>query len=144
MNHIEKTKHLVSMGKVVICNPHYLTETAGQQERSLIGQRTAFLKFHRFMFDLQNSQIDSLWQGYKAANLQAQKDFLNEICCDLTLLCDAIQYQIALRGDNQADTMIAEEIAVSWHANVKLAEQFKEITSEHLISAAKEFLEYSH
>lgn len=142
MNHIDKTIFLVKQGRVAICNPMYLSNQhlTEQQEKSMLGNRTVFLAFHRFMFDLQNSQIDKIWHAYKTENVKAQVNFPDEKCCDLLLLCDAIQYQIAIRHDNQADPAITEEIAISFHQNAKLANDFEEITSDYLINVIKKWI----
>ncbi|WP_427501390.1 hypothetical protein ACQE3E_06725 [Methylomonas sp. MED-D] len=140
MNHIEKTKYLLSVGKVAIMNPAYLSVMPTQHEKSMLGQRTGFLAFHRFIYNLKDQDIYKLWDAYKNAFVQASKDFPDEICCDLSLMRDALQFQIAIRDDKQADPAIAEEIAISFHQNAKIAKEFEEITSEYLIGIVKEWL----
>lgn len=77
----------------------------------------------------------------KSAYAQAQIDFPNEVCCDLSLLGDALQYQIAVRDDKQGDPAIAEQIAISFHKNAQLAKNYDEITSEYLIDLCKQWLD---
>ena len=140
MNNVEKTKVLVNRGMVVPINPAYLSKLPDQQEKSLLGQRTLFLAFNRFMFNLPDKHVYRLSDEYKKTFLQAQKDFPDEICCDLSLMYDAIQYQIAVRDDRQGDPAIVEEIAISWRENCNIAKEFDEITSDYLIDLAKKWL----
>jgi len=140
MNHIEKTKKLIIDGKVAIFNPVYLALMPEQHEKSMLGQRTTFLAFHRFLFNLPDMHIYKLWEGYKKSHLEAVKQYPDDVFCDLSLMCDALQYQIATRDDKQGDAMIAEQIAISFHQNAKLARDFDNITSDHLIELANNWL----
>lgn len=140
MNHIEKTKMLLSHGKVAILNPVYLNPMPEQHEKSMLGQRILFLAFHRFIYNLNDQDIYKLWAAYKKAYAKATKDFPDDICCDLSLLRDALQFQVAIRDDKQADPAIAEEIAISFHENAKLAMDFEVITSDYLIGILKDWI----
>ena len=122
-------------GKAVLINPRYLTIGRDSQEfKSLLGQRTAFLEFHIYMFsrsDLEIQKLSDGWKHYLAVNGVNQH---NSAYIDHNLIKDAIDYQIIIRNihDNQ-DKNLADEVAKSWQKNQGLAKDFDVITSEHLI-----------
>ena len=141
MNHIEKTKFLIDNGMMSVINPAYLKDLTEQQERSMLGQRTIFLAFNRFIYDLTDQQVYKLWGKYREEFRKASAEFPDDNFCDLMLIRDALQFQIAIRDDEQASPEIAEEIAMSWHSSANLAKQFDEITSDYLISTIKNWME---
>ncbi len=140
MNHIEKTKFLVEKGMHSFINPAYLNTLSEQSERSMLGQRTVFLKFHRYMYSLTDQQIYKIWNEYKEHFRNVSKGCPGDNFIDLSLLRDAIQFQISIRDDKQASPEISEEIAMSFSENVRLAKYFEEITSDHLIEICDGFL----
>lgn len=122
-------------GKAVLINPHYLTlDRDSQKFKSLIGQRTAFLEFHIYMFsrtDLEIHKLANGWKHYLAVNGINQRDV---VYTDHSLIKDAIDYQLVIRNNKgNQDPLIADEVAKSWQKNQELAKDFDEITSEHLI-----------
>ena len=122
-------------GKAVLINPRYLTLDRDSQEfKSLLGQRTAFLEFHIYMFSCTDLEIHKLangWKHYLAVNGMNQRD---SIYIDHSLVKDAIDYQLIIRNmrGNQ-DQNLADEVAKSWQKNQCQAHDFDEINSAHLI-----------
>lgn len=125
---------------IAVVNPAYLKTLSDQQERSMLGQRTVFLQFHRFIFSLTDQQIYKIFDKYKEQFKKSSEEFPSDNFCDLALIKDAVQFQIAVRDDKQASPQVAEEIAMSWHANANLAKSFEEITSDHLLKILKVWL----
>jgi hypothetical protein len=155
-NHaIEVVKKLVEKGIPVITNPYYMesiyngksTEQiklenkkeadeqypAGlQRELSLRGQRTGFIEFHRYMFAMTDIEIQQLKKAYKKFHADTFEE--EYIYTDQSLLNDALDYQLCIRSADGFDIQhVSKDVLDSWKYNVKLAEDFPEITSEHLI-----------
>jgi hypothetical protein len=141
---IASTKEMISMGLRVSINPCYLdrSKMTDQQNRSLLGQRTLFLDFQRFMYSMSNEQLDMLKNGYQKEFLAQSQECPNDNFIDMSLMIDSIQLQIALRDDKQADPYIRQQIAISFRHNARIAKDFAEITSEHLINLANKLIEY--
>lgn len=144
MSHaIETAKALVNKGKSSICNPFYLNvDLESQQGKSILGQRTTFLLFHKFMFELTDTQLAQLNNGYKRYFSKNRIGSLDSVFCDLSLLKDAIDYQLCIRSADGFDVAsISEDVVQSWQSNLKLAGEFEEITSKHLLDLADQMLE---
>jgi hypothetical protein len=161
MNHITEVKRMMDDGLTVIANPDYLkskladkssneikemrqndgqlTRTA-QHEMSLRGNRLALIEFHRFMFDLSDVEVKRLWNAKKQFWFDNKLGEDKNSYCDVNLLEDATQYQLCIRDEKQFAQMIADEIARSFRQNMKLASNFYEITSDHMIHLAKSLL----
>jgi len=113
--------------------------TSAQLELSLRGQRTRFIEFHRVMFSMSDIELQLLNKAYKryyADNRLGQDD---SIYTDVSLLKDAIDYQLCVRSADGFDAQhVAEEVAINFHENVKLIKDSDEVTSEHLIRLIQE------
>lgn len=161
MNIIEITKKMAAEGMTTITNPaHLKTELsklneeeikkmrsengqlvpAAQQEMSLRGDRIAFIEFHRYIYDLSDVEIAELKQAMKQFYYKEKLGESEYIYCDQSLLEDAIDYQFCLRGSSNFSPGICEEIAISFKNNIKLALQYSEIDSKHLIAFAKRLI----
>lgn len=135
MDKIAFVNQTMLAGKSVLINPRYLTISRDSQEfKSLLGQRTAFLEFHIYMFSRSDLEINKLangWKRYLAVNGINQRD---SMYIDHSLIKDAIDYQFVIRNSKgNQDPLIADEVAKSWQKNQIMANDFDEITSEHLI-----------
>ena len=130
---LERMAVYAGLGRKTICNPAYLGSSAnGQQVRSLMGQRLAFLRFHGFMFDLSDEQVQRLHKAVRAESAAQSEKFV-----DLSMIEDAAAYQLCLRGADAFDSdAVAEEIVGSFEHWRGLAEGFPEIDSELLIDRA--------
>lgn len=139
---IDTAKKLFTKGLVGICNPMYLTiDSDSQQFRSLAGQRTAFLQFHQFMFSLSDVEISQLNNGYKRFFADNKIGEMDSVFNDVALMKDAIDYQLCIRSADAFDIVnIGEDVAASWQVNLKISQDFEEVTSEHLIDLAKKML----
>lgn len=162
MDHIEETKRMMLAGLAVVANPNYLDISfadksvgeiksmqrdgndqlpiAAQQELSLRGDRLALIEFHRFLFYLADVDLKRLWNAKKHFWAEKRLGDNDSSYCDVNLLQDAVQYQLCLRDDKQFDQMIADQIARSFKFNLKLASDFPEITSQHMINFARNLL----
>jgi len=161
MNHIKETKRMMKDGLTVITNPQYLTSDlsgksvdeikamrqkdgqlthAAQKEMSLRGDRAALIEFHRFMYSLSDADIKRLWSAKKQLWFDKKLGEDENSYCDVNLLEDATQYQLCIRDEKEFDQMIADQIARSFRQNIKLAADFPEITSAHMIHLAKSLL----
>ncbi len=108
-----------------------------QRELSLRGQRTAFVEFHGFMFSLSDMQLQSLKKAYKQFHLETQDDQYSYV--DKNLINDAIDYQICIRAADGFDIQhTSKDVLESWRHNARIAEQYPEITSGHLISLVEQ------
>lgn len=108
-----------------------------QVELSLRGQRTAFIEFHRFMFAMTDIEIQQLKKAYKKFYAQNRSD--EYVYTDVSLLNDAIDYQICIRSADGFDIKdVSLDVLQSWNHNRALAEDYPEITSEHMINLALE------
>ena len=159
MNHIETMTRMMNDGLTVVTNPSVLkSELAdktseeirtmrqgdgqltpqAQHEMSLRGDRCAFVEFHRFMFGLSDVDVKRLWNAKK----QFTADNYDEgfTYCDVNLLIDATQYQLCIRDARGFDQITADEIAKSFRFNAKSANDFPEITSQHMITFAQKMM----
>lgn len=137
---IDTAKKLFAKGLAGICNPIYLT-VDGQQFKSLAGQRTTFLAFHKFMFSLSDIEIAQLNNGYKRFYADNRIGEMDSVFNDVALIKDAIDYQLCIRSADAFDIVnIGEDVAASWQVNVGISKDFEEVTSEHLIDLAKQML----
>jgi hypothetical protein len=162
MKHIQKTIKMMKDGLTVITNPIYLKSEsadkssedikkmrqgdgqltpAGQQELSLRGCRTALIEFHRYMYNLSDSDIRRLWNAKKQYWIDHKLAEDENTYCDVNLMIDAIQYQVCIRDEKQFDQMIADQIARSFLHNIKLAANYPEITSQHMINLVKKLFD---
>jgi len=143
MNAIETSKNLVKSGKSCICNPYYLNvDESSQQGKSLLGQRTAFLKFHQLMFNMTDIQLAQLSNGYKRFYAVNKLGSSTDIFTDVSLIKDAIDYQLCIRSHDSFNVnQVSEEVVQSWQRNLKLAKEFNEITSDVLIDLVNQMLE---
>lgn len=143
MNAIETAKNLVKSGKSCICNPYYLNvDESSQQGKSLLGQRTAFLKFHQLMFNMSDIQLAQLNNGYKRFYASNKLGASTDIFTDVSLVKDAIDYQLCIRSHDSFNVnQVSEEVVQSWQSNLKLAKEFNEITSDVLIDLVNQMLE---
>jgi len=143
MNAIETSKNLVKSGKSCICNPYYLNvDESSQQGKSLLGQRTAFLKFHQLMFNMTDIQLAQLSNGYKRFYAVNKLGPSTDIFTDVSLIKDAIDYQLCIRSHDSFNVnQVSEEVVQSWQRNLKLAKEFNEITSDVLIDLVNQMLE---
>ena len=143
MNAIETAKNLVKNGKSCICNPYYLNvDELSQQGKSLLGQRTAFLKFHQLMFNMTDIQLAQLSNGYKRFYASNKLGASTDIFTDVSLVKDAIDYQLCIRSHDSFNiNQVSEDVVQSWQSNLKLAKEFNEITSDVLIDLVNQMLE---
>ena len=135
MDKIAFVNQTILAGKSVLINPRYLTIGRDSQEfKSLLGQRIVFLEFHIYMFSRSDLEIHKLangWKHYLAVSGINQRD---SMYIDHSLIKDAIDYQFVIRNSKgNQDPLIADEVAKSWQKNQIMANDFDEITSEHLI-----------
>lgn len=139
---IDTAKKLFTKGLAGICNPMYLTIDAdSQQFKSLAGQRTTFLAFHKFMFSLSDIEIAQLNNGYKRFFADNRISDMDSVFNDVALIKDAIDYQLCIRSADAFDIVnVGEDVAASWQVNIGIARDFEEVTSEHLIDLAKQML----
>ena len=163
MNAAERTKEMMHENWTVVTNPTYLESKfsgmsikeikeeridkaqqlspAAQQELSLRGDRTAFIEFHRYMYSLEDVDIQRLKNAMKQFVFDENLANADSIYCDQSLLLDAIDYHLCIRFDKDFSVQIADQIARHFRQNCKLAQDFPEINSEHLIHFAKNLME---
>jgi len=163
MNTIERTKKMMMDGWAVITNPANLesqftgmtTEEikagrkdktqqfppAVQRELSLRGNRTAFIEFHRFMYSLSDDEILKLAAAMKQFVYEERLAEDKYTYSDQRILEDAIHYHFCIRFEKNFSAQIAEQIAEHFAQECKIAQDYQEVTSEHLIKFTKNLLE---
>ena len=161
MDIIKKTKRMMRDGLATITNSEHLISElsdktvnelkkmrqengqltpAAQHEMSLRGDRLALIEFHRFIFNLSDSDIKRIWNAKKQFWIDNKLGEDENTYCNVNLLIDVTQYHLCLRDDRGFDQMICDQIARSFRQNMKLARNYEEITSAHMINFAKNLL----
>lgn len=115
----------------MLCVPAYLTIRSGNQEKSMLGQRTRFLAFHRYVHNLTDSELKNAYQKVKNKLVADRLFDDNSIFVDNSLIVDVLQHEICVREAYQPE--ILADIQKSYQKNVSLANDFPEINSKHLI-----------
>jgi hypothetical protein len=110
-------------------NPENLSE---QQERSMLGQRTRFLKLHRYIDSLSDAELKTALDKVKAKFVSELKACPYDRFTDTAILEDVIHHEISLREGYSVEQLV--DIRNSYLDNVEIAEQFPEVTSEHMIA----------
>ena len=131
-------KELMAQGMIVLTDPSYLENE--HFEKGMNKPRTKFVEFHRFMAKLSNDEIKRIRKGCIQAQAKAFENFPNEMCCDLALLDHASMYHFCIRDNERGCIFSAEDSARDFQIFANMAENFEEITSDHLIGLSKTFL----
>lgn len=116
----------------LLCNVRYLGKMSDQQEKSMMGQRTRFLALHRHVDQLNDSDLK---ERLKIVNkLQAEYNVSNpeDTFTDINILTDVLHHEISLRDGYSVEQL--NDIRKSYLHNVRTAEDFQDVTSEHMIS----------
>lgn len=109
------------------------------QEMSRKGK--VFLKgtFPDYLYSMTDEEIQGLLAAYKAEYLKCASEYPNDIFADLATIKDAIDFNICIRNINgNLDLAMAEECAISYGKNLKLAQSF-DLDQIFLIERVKEF-----
>lgn len=119
---------------LLLCNPMWLNpeNISEQQEKSMCGQRTRFLKLHRYIDSLNDNELKITLKGVNEKFVDENRMFPNDIFTDTSILTDVLHHEIMIR-DGYDVTQI-EDVKKSYHYNVRIAEQFEEVTSDHMIN----------
>jgi hypothetical protein len=112
-----------------------------QHELSLRGDKTAFVEFHRYMFALIDGEILKLAAAMKQFVYKERLSEDEYTYSDQRILEDAIHYHLCVRFDRDFSVQIADQIARHFRQECKIAQDYQEVTSELLITFAKNLLE---
>jgi hypothetical protein len=119
---------------LLLCHSKYLKSEniSDQQNQSMLGQRTRFLALHRYIDNLSCNELKSALEKVKAKFIRELEQYPNDSFIDTKILEDVIHHEIMIRDDY--DVSQIENILKSYLCNVHLAEQFLDVTSDHMIS----------
>lgn len=122
--------------EAALINPFYLNEDKNSQRyRSLRGQRTVFIEFHEFMFNMSDIELQQLIKKHKKWVTENYSE--TERYVDSAIVRASIDYQIALRESEAIEIELLEEIAKDFRYEQQLSKDFPEIDSAHLINFIK-------
>lgn len=102
-----------------------------------------FLKgtFPDYLYSMTDDEIMDLLKAYKAEYLKCSTEYPNDFIADLATIKDAIDFNICIRNLNaNLDLALAEECALSYEKNLKLAQSF-DLDQMFLIERTKEIRE---
>ena len=131
----ERKKRLIKeMPEALLCHPTWLNpeNLSEQQEKSMLGQRTRFLKLHRYIDGLSDEELKTALDKVKAKFVRESKLCPNDRFTDTAILEDTLHHEISLREGYSVEQLV--DIRNSYLDNVEIAEQFPEVTSEHMIA----------
>ena len=94
--------------------------------------------FSDFLYAMSDDEIMSLLAAYKEEYLKCSTEHPNDFFADLATIKDAIDFNICIRDINgNLDLSIAEDCAISYAKNMKLAKSFG-LDEEFMIERTKE------
>ena len=94
--------------------------------------------FAEYLYALSDDEILSLLKAYKEEYAKLSSEYPNDTFADLATIKDAIDFNICIRDINgNLDLSIAEDCAISYAKNMKLAKSFG-LDEEFMIERTKE------
>ena len=97
--------------------------------------------FSDFLYAMSDDEIMSLLAAYKEEYLKCSTEHPNDFFADLATIKDAIDFNICIRDiDGNLDLKLAEDCAISYQNNLKLAKSF-DLDEVFMIERVKEILE---
>ncbi len=94
--------------------------------------------FAEYLYALSDDEILSLLKAYKEEYAKLSSEYPNDTFADLATIKDAIDFNICIRDINSnLDLSIAEDCAISYAKNMKLAKSFG-LDEEFMIERTKE------
>ena len=97
--------------------------------------------FSYFLYAMSDDEIMRLLTAYKEEYAKLAKAYPSDIFADLATIKDAIDFNICIRDINgNLDLSIAEDCAISYQNNLKLAKSF-DLDEVFMIERVKEILE---
>jgi len=117
--------------EALLCPSYYLKKLDDQREKSMLGQRTRFLKLHRFIDSLSYEELKAALEKVKKRVAEENKGFPGDRFVDTSILLDVLHHEIAIREEYTPDFLL--DIAKDYFYNVNLSILYPEIDSDHLI-----------
>ena len=97
--------------------------------------------FSDFLYAMSDDEIMRLLAAYKEEYAKLAKAYPSDIFADLATIKDAIDFNICIRDiDGNLDLKLAEDCAISYQNNLKLAKSF-DLDEVFMIERVKEILE---
>ena len=97
--------------------------------------------FSDFLYAMSDDEIMRLLAAYKEEYAKLAKAYPSDIFADLATIKDAIDFNICIRDiDGNIDLSLAEDCAISYQNNLKLAKSF-DLDEVFMIERVKEILE---
>ena len=97
--------------------------------------------FSDFLYAMSDDEIMRLLTAYKEEYAKLAKAYPSDIFSDLVTIKDAIDFNICIRDiDGNLDLKLAEDCAISYQNNLKLAKSF-DLDEVFMIERVKEILE---
>lgn len=94
--------------------------------------------FSDFLYVMSDDEIMRLLAAYKEEYARISSEYQNDTFADLATIKDAIDFNICIRDINgNLDLSIAEDCAISYQNNLKLAKSF-DLDEEFMIERTKE------